>query len=61
VRLTKHVQAHKIATLRLGQVDSSDISCLLHQIEKDGAAAASVNRLRASLHSIFAHAIDAKK
>jgi integrase len=33
----------------------------LHQIEKDGAAAASVNRLRASLHSIFAHAIDAKK
>ena len=61
VRLTKHVQTHRIATLRLGQVDSSDISSLLHQLEKDGAAPGSINRLRASLHSIFAHAIDAKK
>ena len=60
-RLSKHVQKHKIASLRLGQVDSSDISSLLHELAKDGAAAGSVNRLRASLHSVFAHAIDAKK
>jgi hypothetical protein len=61
VRLMKHVQTHKIAGLRLGQVDSSDIGSLLYELDKDGAAAASINRLRASLHSIFAHAIDARK
>src|SRR4051812_6275614 len=60
-RLKKHVQDSKLVDLRLGQVDSSDISSLLHGLAKEGAAASSINRLRASLHSVFAHAIDAKK
>ncbi len=60
-RLNTHLQVHRIASLRLGQIDSSDISSLLHELAKEGAAAASINRLRGSLHSVFAHAIDAKK
>jgi integrase len=61
VRLNKHVQTHAIAELRLGQIDSSDVSNLLHEQAREGAAASSINRLRASLHSVFAQAIEAKK
>jgi integrase len=61
VRLKKHVLEGKIASMRLGQIDSSEISQLLHGMERAGSAAGSVNKLRSTLHSVFAQAIDAKK
>jgi integrase len=56
-----YVESHSIAGLRLGQVDSADVNNMLHELSRAGSAPGSVNRLRASLHSVFATAIEAKK
>jgi len=52
-RLRKHVLAVPIATLPLARVRSSDVENLLADLERNGAAAGSVNKLRAILHAVF--------
>ena len=52
-RLRKHVLAAPIAALPLARVRSSDLENLLADLERKGAAAGSVNKLRAILHAVF--------
>src|SRR2546428_7361160 len=52
-RLRKHVLAAPISALALARVRSSDVENLLADIEHKGAAAGSVNKLRAILHAVF--------
>src|SRR5712664_965559 len=52
-RLRKHVLAAPIAALPLARVRSSDLENLLADLERNGAAAGSVNKLRAILHAVF--------
>ena len=55
-RLEKHVCAHALGAAPLSRVTSEAIEALLVDLERAGAAPASVNRLRSSLHATFARA-----
>jgi len=60
-RLKTHVLEHELGGYRLAQADSAELDSLFHEIERDGAAPGSINKLRSTLSSVFSAAIDAKK
>lgn len=53
LRLGKHVFAHALAKLPLQLVTTDLFEERLNAIERDGAAAATVNRVRSTLHTVF--------
>lgn len=55
-RIEKHVTRTPSGTLPLGLVTPAVIDELLHKIEANGGAPASVNKMRALLHTAFARA-----
>jgi integrase len=52
-RLGKHVQGTRLGSLPLGQVTKTAIEDRLREMENAGSAAASVNKVRAILHTII--------
>jgi len=60
-RLTTHVFDHALGQGRLGMIDNTAIDLLLRELQKAGQAPGSVNKLRGTLSSVFANAIDAKR
>jgi integrase len=60
-RLGAHVLSQPIAQLPLAAVTSEALEEMLIAYEKSGAAPASFNKLRATLHSVFSKATRAKK
>jgi len=59
-RLETHVFGHRLGSTILPRVTSERIEELLRDMEKGGAAPASVNRLRTALHAAFSRARKAK-
>ena len=59
-RLELHVCAHALGAEPLPRVTSDRIEELLADVERGGAAPASINRLRSSLHAAFSRARKAK-
>lgn len=59
-RLTLHVLKTPLAALPLPQVTASAVDARLREMERDGAAPASVNKLRAVLHTVFSRAVKAR-
>ena len=55
-RLKKHVIGTKTGAIPLQRLRHADLDGLLHGIEKSGAAPASINKVRAVLHVVFAKA-----
>ncbi len=60
-RLQTHVMDHQLATRRVADIDHAAIDSLLRELEKGGQAPGSINKLRATLSTVFANAIDAQK
>ena len=58
-RLAKHVLRASIAALPLARLRTCDVENLLATLENDGAAPASVNKLRSVLHPVFNRALRA--
>jgi integrase len=59
-RLTLHVLKTPLAALPLPQVTAAAVDARLREMERDGAAPASLNKLRAVLHTVFARAAKAR-
>src|SRR5438309_9583867 len=55
-RLRKHVLSAAIGALPLSTIGSPQLDELLHMVESAGASAASVNKLRSVLHTVFSKA-----
>src|SRR5438105_7407747 len=60
-RLRKHVLSTAVGALPLSAIGSPHIDELLHTVESAGASAASVNKLRSVLHTVFSKAKKAGK
>ena len=60
-RLGKHVLSTAIGALPLSAIGSPHVDELLHSVEGAGASAASVNKLRSVLHTVFSKAKKAGK
>ena len=60
-RLTTHVFEHALGQTRLGMIDNTAVDALLRELMKTGQSAGSINKLRGTLSSVFANAIDAKR
>src|SRR6266481_1956891 len=60
-RLRKHVLSAAIGALPLSAIGSPQLDELLHTVEAGGASAASVNKLRSALHTVFSKAKKAGK
>src|SRR5438132_10602973 len=60
-RLRKHVRSTPVGALPLSAVTSGQLDELLHAVEAAGASAASVNKLRSVLHTVFSKAKKAGK
>src|SRR6266850_1278005 len=61
LRLGKHVLSTPIGALPLSAIGSPQIDELLHTTESAGVSAASVNKLRSVLHTVFSKAKKADK
>ncbi len=59
-RLTLHVLKTPLASLPLPQVTAAAVDARLREMERDDAAPASVNKLRAVLHTVFSRAVKAR-
>src|SRR3989454_11917044 len=55
-RLRKHVLSAAVGALPLSVIGSLQLDELLHTVESAGASAASVNKLRSVLHTVFSTA-----
>jgi integrase len=60
-RLRKHVLSTAVGAVPLSAVTSAQLDELLHTVEDAGASAASVNKLRSVLHTVFSKAKKAGK
>ena len=60
-RLTTHIFEHPLGQMRLGTIDNTAIDTLLRELQKAGQSAGSVNKLRGTLSSVLANAIEAKR
>src|SRR5258708_11235647 len=55
-RLSRHVFPHALGKLAVPQVTASRLEDRFREMEQEGAEPASLNKLRATLHSVFAQA-----
>ena len=57
--MTRHVLSHPVAALALPQVRSAALDSRLREMERDGAAPATVNKLRSVLRTVFSRGLKA--